>query len=302
MIKQVGKKIFLFAVLLPFLQGAKASGDTLYYVGNIIVSKKVSFAYNLRFTINSKNEVTGYSLTDAGGTSETKVRISGLYDSLKETINFEEKNIVRTKVDQSQNDLCFVHATLTFKHNKLIETLAGKFSGFKLNGNTPCANGEIKLINARKGQNIRSTVDKMLTPLQKKEDASKPLATETKKEIMKVSDDKGIVLPFTGNTVQLTIWDNGMIDGDRVSVMLNDVYLVKDYTLDSTKKIINAPLTNNAVDTVKIIALNEGKIAPNTAMIRVESTTETYPIEVRAAVNEVRKIYLKKKDTFLKKQ
>lgn len=293
-------KPFLLSFIVMFCCfAAKAAGDTLYYVGNIIISKNVSFKYNLRFAINSKNEVTGYSLTDAGGANETKVKITGTYDTLKKTLTFEEKGILRTKIDQSQKDLCFVKATLDYKYTKVVESFAGTFTGFKPGSTETCATGEIKLINAKTVQNTRSLMDEIT--FKKRKDTSakateaKPVA-EGRKKILEVADEKGIVLPFTGDSARLTVWDNGKIDGDKITIMFNSTYLIKDLTLDSAKKVMSFPLTNNVVDTIKVIALNEGDIAPNTVLIKVESSTESYPIEVRAEMNEVRRIFLKKKN------
>ena len=58
---------------------------------------------------------------------------------------------------------------------------------------------------------------------------------------------------------------------------------------------IELPLSGNAIDTLKIIALNVGTIAPNTAAIKIETPAEQYPILTKAVLNEVRTIYLTKK-------
>ena len=54
-------------------------------------------------------------------------------------------------------------------------------------------------------------------------------------------------------------------------------------------------LSDKEVDTIKIIALNEGTLPPNTAAIIIESPFEQYPIMTQAKLNEVRTIYLRKK-------
>ncbi len=295
MVSSKGNKIiFSVLILLLFFSKICAASDTLYFVGDILISKGASYKYNLRFAIDSKNQLTGYSLTDAGGPNETKTKISGTFDSLKNTISFEEKDILRSKVDLIKNDLCFVRATLRFKKNKLVETLSGKFIGIQPGKSSSCADGEIKLINSKKAKAILST-NKANQPLQSASKENKEQAKPQPADIIKVSDDKGKELPFTGTYIKFTIWDNGIVDDDIITIMINNKYILKNYTLDSTVKIIETVLTDNEVDTVKVIALNEGTVPPNTALIKIESKYEQYPIEVRAKLNEVRRIYLRKK-------
>ena len=267
------------------------AGDTLYYVGNIIVSKKISYAYNLRFVIHPDNSLTGYSLSDPKGNNETKTKISGTYDSIKHSLYFEEHEILRSKVDTKKNDLCFVHATLIFKKNKLIETLSGKFTGVQIGKTSPCGSGEIKLINTQKAKVILANAAVI-------EAATNP-ANKVKQinhnDFIKVADATPKELLFTGNKLKLKVWDNGILDGDRIAITINGKYFLKDYTLDSVQKTFETKLPDNNVDTIVIIALNEGSSPPNTAAIIIESVSEQYPVEIQAKQNEIRTIYLRRR-------
>ncbi len=288
--------IFCVLTFLLFSSSLHASGDTLYFVGNIKVSKQVTYTYDLRFTINAANQVTGYSLTDARGPNETKTKIFGSFDSSTKILSYEEKGILRSKVDlqKSGEYLCFVKASLKLKKSKLIETLSGKFTGVQPGKTEPCADGEIKLINSAKAKGILDWIDRNQPKQNEPKEETKP-RQPAPTDIIKVADSKGKELLFTGAYIKFTIWDNGVVDGDRISLMINNKYILQNYTLDSTVKIIETTLANNDVDTIRVIALNEGSLPPNTAMIRIESKTELYPIEVRAKLNEVREIYLRKK-------
>ena len=57
-------------------------------------------------------------------------------------------------MDLKKNDLCFVNASLVLKKTKLVETLSGKFKGFAADRTTPCASGEIQLINTDRAKVI----------------------------------------------------------------------------------------------------------------------------------------------------
>jgi hypothetical protein len=278
----------MFFFTSPFF--SKAS-DTLYYAGNIIISKKVSYHYAIRFVINPDNTLFGYSLTDAQGTNETKNKIWGRYDSINNTIYFEEHDVLRTKIDDKKNDMCFVQATLAFKKNKLIETLSGKFIGVQPGKSSPCGKGEIKLINTKKAKDIlaRAVVLRATaTPVPE-------VKVINRNDFIKIFDATPRELLFTGSYLKLEAWDNGIIDGDKISITVNGKYFLTNYTVDSVKKVFEMRLQDNEIDTIVIIALNEGSSPPNTAAILIESLREQYPIEIQARQNEKRTIYLRRR-------
>ena len=283
------KILFCFS-LLYLLSLSTTAADTLYFVGNIKVSKKISYKYNLRFVINTGNKITGYSLSDPGGANETKTKISGTYDSLNKTISYEETSVLRSKVDMQKNDLCFVKATLKFKKTRLLETLTGNFTGIEPGKVAPCASGEVKLINTDRYKVIMKQID----------ERSAASDSATKKNIknstVKIVNEKGKEFLITGNTIKLTIWDNGQVDEDRISILLNGKFILENYSITSTVKILEISLSDKQIDTIKIIALNEGSLPPNTAAIKIESKFEEYPILTQAKLNEVRTIYLRRKN------
>jgi len=287
-------KIIISVAIFLFACSTVHAADTLYFAGNIVISKKLSYSYLLRFTINPLNEVTGYSLTDAKGPNETKTKISGTYDSTNNTLTYEETSVLRSKVDLQKEDLNFVHATLKLKHNKFIETLAGNFTAMQPGKTLPTGSGEIKLINTDRVKRLIKKVDDFYARPEDRHPVHAGADTAAD-GFIKVFNNTARELPFTGNNIKFTIWDNGQVDGDRISVMLNGHYLLQNYTLDSVPKVIETVLPNNSIDTITVIALNEGTLPPNTGTIRIESKTEQYPIEVQAKLNEVRTIYLRRK-------
>jgi len=283
------KFIFCFS-FLSLLTATAIASDTLYFVGHIIITKKISYKYNLRFTIDD-GKVTGYSLSDPGGINETKTKIFGNYDSVNKVINYEEKNVLRSSVDLKKNDLCFVKATLKFKKTKLLEMLSGKFTGIEPGKTEPCANGQIKLINTDRYKVIM----KQINNADESPDTIAPAKNKSKYPVVKIDDEKGREFLITGSTVKLTIWDNGQVDGDKISILLNGKYVLSDYTIAAGGKFMDITLSGNEMDTVQVIALNEGTLPPNTAAIQIATNSEKYQILTQAKINEVRTIYLRRK-------
>jgi hypothetical protein len=284
-------KHFLFFIFFVLVACQLKAADTLYFVGNMKISKSTSYKYNLRFVIDKENKVVGYSLSDPGGKNETKTKITGTFDSVKLTLTFEEKNVLRSKVDMKKSDLCFVKATLKFKKTKLIEQLSGSFSAYELGKSEVCAKGQIKLINTN---TIKPLLKKMNDV---KDDNEEEVDLSIYKEkVTKISDDKGAEFLVTGKKVKISIWDNGQVDGDVVTIYLNGKIILENYTVKTIAKVIDIVLQDgNEKDVIKIVALNEGTLPPNTAAIKIETSTEDYPILTQAKLNEVRVIYLKKK-------
>lgn len=287
------KNLFSLIVLLSFFIAAHA-GDTLYYVGNISLGKKNSYKYILRFAIDTANHITGYSLTDPQGPNEIKARINGTYDSAAKKITFEENLILRPKQIDPKN-VCFVQATLKLKHTNLVEMLSGDFTGVQPGNANTCAAGSIKLINTDRPKRLMAEMERIQN-IRNNKNSNNATEDESKGDVIKVFTEKPRELDFTGDYVKFILWDNGRIDGDRVSVMVNGKYIIQNYMLDSFSKVIEMRLpATNTIDTVKIIALNEGDVPPNTGIVQIESKTEQYPIEVQAKLNEIRTIYLRRR-------
>jgi hypothetical protein len=281
-------KAYFILLLLTIFSLNLFAIDTLYFVGSIKISSKLSYTYNLRFIIEAENKIRGYSLSDLGGPNEVKTKIIGTFDSTKMTLTYEEKDVLRSKVDLKKNDLCFVKATLKIKKSKVLESLTGKFTAYEPGKTEICASGEVKLVNTDR-------IKVLLKKVYGTDEALKNTGPESKTKPIEISDDKGKELLITGTKVKLTIWDQGKVDGDKISIMLDGKYVLENYSITAQTKIIELLLSDKEISTLKIIALNEGTLPPNTAAIKIETETEEYPILTQANVNEERTIYLKKK-------
>lgn len=269
-----------------------STSDTLYFVGKVKISHSETYSYALRFLILSDNSIKGYSLTDARGISETKNRITGKYDSAQKIISFKEQAVLRSKVDTGKSSLCYINAILHIKPNKLGELLTGKFTGVSSMGNQLCGKGEITLYNAQGIRDMRAAIyhTEAYTPDQvvdaKQENAS---------AITKILSSVPKAFILSDREITIKLWDNGIPDGDRVSVLCNGKYLVKNYVLDTIPKSWRVKLPDSESNMISIIPLDEGNSPPNTAMMVIESSAEKYSIELQAKKDETRTLYLRKR-------
>ena len=161
-------------------------------------------------------------------------------------------------------------------------------------GKTSCGKGDIKLINTHKAKELLAKAATLSTRPPVKEITNEEIDPS---KVVKVVDNNPKGLEFTAPVLKLRIWDNGEVDGDRISLNINGKMLLQNYTLDSLEKDIDINLPISGIVTIIITALNEGSSPPNTCMMMIESSNEQYPVEMRARQGEKRTILLRMKNT-----
>jgi hypothetical protein len=87
-----------------------------------------------------------------------------------------------------------------------------------------------------------------------------------------------IPIPATGaDTARIELYDNGEIDGDSVSLFVNNELLVQHILLAATPKVLLVPIDKSRpVNTLLLVAENLGRLPPNTALMVVTIHGKTY--------------------------
>jgi hypothetical protein len=98
------------------------------------------------------------------------------------------------------------------------------------------------------------------------------------------------------DSITLSIYDNGEIDGDTVSVFLNDIRIVEKIGLSARAYKINIPVERNKVNKIELFAENLGKIPPNTGLLEIYSGEKRYQIFFSATLEKNAVIFLERKD------
>jgi hypothetical protein len=85
-------------------------------------------------------------------------------------------------------------------------------------------------------------------------------------------------IPVTGtDTAKIELYDNGEIDGDSVSLFLNNTLLVQHVRLAAEAKVLLVPIDKGRpVNTLLLVAENLGRLPPNTALMVVTVHGKTY--------------------------
>lgn len=103
-------------------------------------------------------------------------------------------------------------------------------------------------------------------------------------------------LEVTEDSVVLSLYDNGEIDGDTVSVFLNNELIVSRIGIKASayKKTIAVP--KGEIIQLTLFAENLGSIPPNTGLLIVTTTNERYQVNFSSTLNKSSSIVLKRKE------
>lgn len=78
---------------------------------------------------------------------------------------------------------------------------------------------------------------------------------------------------LNSKNVTFKVWDSGAIDGDIITLNVNGVDVLSNYTLTGNKLSIPVTLGNSGYNYVILFAHNEGDYSPNTAALSIVDDT-----------------------------
>ncbi len=118
-------------------------------------------------------------------------------------------------------------------------------------------------------------------------DITKPDALLIPEQMAKRKNiEEGNIIVNTRN-ITLQVYDNGIVDGDSVSIFLNGVLLLSHRQLSEKPIVINIDLAENVSRNELILfAENMGTVPPNTALIVVTAGDKRYELFSKASLEE----------------
>jgi hypothetical protein len=96
-------------------------------------------------------------------------------------------------------------------------------------------------------------------------------------------DDTLSVIPLSERNFKLKIFDNGITDGDSISLLFNGRLIASQ--IGVTEKVLELPLeleSGKIHNTITLVAHNLGRIPPNTATIIIEAGNKKYTLSSSA--------------------
>lgn len=257
-------KAFFLAVFVLLHTLAFAQAVTGIWRGTLTQAPGGCFPeYKVEMQITSikGNRISGICYHYSDVTNYVKKDFEGIYDPPTKTISISENKILTFRIPQDCTP-CIRYFSLKHIIDTKKEYLSGDWGGVVMNTSVACAPGRITLDRA-----LESDFD----------------------HIQEIMVDTG--------TIRLSFYDNGEIDGDTISVMLNKTVLVSKQRL--AVKPINVEIKvdlENMEQEVTMVAENLGSIPPNTALLIVKAGNKKYQLYLKStgAKNaQVRFIYRK---------
>jgi hypothetical protein len=103
------------------------------------------------------------------------------------------------------------------------------------------------------------------------------------------------VLDVESDSVRLSFYDNGIIDGDSISVFLNQELILKHQELEARALVLYILLDSTRdINEISMFAENLGKYPPNTALMVVTDGKNRYEVFMSSSLKENATIKLRK--------
>ncbi len=290
------KRILLVCFLLSTLISSAQSVEGLWrgrFTSNHPLQQSASYKYEL-LLFREGNKLTGYSYSTL---------IDGQYYAVCEVTGnvFDDYFVVTEKKTIYQNppgDGGVLQSHILF-----------------LNAGQQEVTGEWKQANKRTTQLF---VEEGKTFLQKEEDPSKSglIKILEQKKVIESTDETKVTKPLNEDSIKLAsrlkdivqvietssdsisieLYDDGLIDGDSVSVFSNNSVLLNKVALTATglKQTIAIPSGNNGI-VLTLFAENQGTVPPNTGVIIVRDGDKRYEVRFTSDTKKSAAVQIRRK-------
>jgi hypothetical protein len=250
--------IVLYLVFLGTCLCSQAQDINGFWKGRLVMEPGGCFpVYNIEFQLQIEgSRIRGNSYHYSDTTNYVKEEFEGVYDTINRSLQIEEQKVSIFKIPPDCIP-CIKKYALTFHTDGKEEQLRGSWTGKTMDGKSNCPAGTIVLTR------IQQPAFKPEVP---------PILIERKLELVRE------IRVDTGN-VRLDFYDNGVIDGDTISVYVNDIAVVSRKVL-ATKPItiyVRIDLDKPRQEMV-MVGENLGSIPPNTALMIVNADEKRYQI------------------------
>ena len=285
----------------PAIFSQKISGEW-YGVGSVVKSGSHN-SYLSELIIKRKgNKITG-EFNYYFRTVITKTKVTGTYNPQTREILLNARPVLNYKA-QSQNGAdCPMEGSFTLRISGADTSLLGQFNPiYDYRYTCPAIN--IKLVKQQPEQNISiagaipeiELPDEELAPpaeVKKEVAAEEPDKTIIEK-LVKRSFDSSAVIDVDADSLKVTLYDNGEVDNDTISLFYNRKLVTFKKLLSSKPLTFTLPL-DTAVNEISMYAENLGSIPPNTALCIVYAGEQRFELNMSSSYIKNAAIRFRKK-------
>ena len=247
------RNLLLAALFFVMLPGAAAAQD----IGGIWQGKLTQESggcfpeYHIELQIKTFNrDIEGISYDYYDTTKFVKLNFTGSFTGNKKSIMLAERKVLKEKIPDDCIP-CLKTYNLVYSKQNGEESLSGRWVGEDLGTIAGCPPGNIYLTRAAKS------------------------AFEEKK-VRKVEVAQTFIVD--SSAVHVAFYDNGIIDGDTITVFFDNQVVVSKKGLSLQPIRATFSLQPSREYQMVVYADNQGTISPNTALVVVTSGTKRYEI------------------------
>jgi hypothetical protein len=200
--------------------------------------------YNVELQVSIVNDkVAGFCYHYSDLSNYVKKNYNGIYNAATRTISIQEQKVMTFHIPADCTP-CIRYFTLAYSKQGKVETLSGDWGGYVMNGNAACTPGKIVLHRIIESEFAH---------------------------IQEIRVDTG--------TLRLDFYDNAQIDGDSITVTVNNQVAVSHQRLGLQPISVNIKVDlDHPEQEVTMIAENLGTIPPNTALLIVTAGNKRYQL------------------------
>lgn len=195
--------------------------------------------------------------------------VSGWFHKKDSTLTVCLDKAVHSSPGSTENDFPGFYI-FHYKRTGHKEILEGHWKGQNSNDSEQTKNLSIRL-----EKKAPPFIPVLLPPHNKKDSAAQKLELA----MMKRQTELAATIAVMQDSVMIQLYDNGEIDGDSVSVFLNNELIASHLKLDAQPTTLILPLNKSLpVNKLTLYAENLGKLPPNTALMEVTTHGKIYNV------------------------
>ena len=200
--------------------------------------------YNIELNIKTENgKINGASYHYSDVTNYVKEDFGGNFNSANKSLNINELKVLTFHVPPDCIP-CIKQYILFYQKQDNKEVLIGDWSGVTMNNSASCPPGKITLSR---------------------------VAESDFEHIKEIKVDTG--------TIRLDFYDNAQVDGDIITVLLNNKPLASNQRLASKPITLEIKVDlSNREQEITMVAENLGDIPPNTALLIITAGNKRYQL------------------------
>ena len=252
------QRTIILATILMGCLFANAQNINGIWKGKLVMEPGGCFpVYNMELQIQiNGTRITGTSYHYSDTTNYVKEVFEGLFDSVAMNMIIEELNVATFRIPADCIP-CIKKYSLSYHADGNEEQLRGSWTGRTMDNKSSCPPGTIVLTR---------TLQSAFNP------GVAPLLLERKNELVRE------IYVDTG-TIKLDFYDNGQIDGDTISVYINNNPVISNQGLTAKPVTTYVKIDlNNKQQEVIMAGENLGSIPPNTALMIVTAGDKRYQL------------------------